>query len=102
MRKSNLPLGDHVKSLSLCLSLCNRASTVQKALLLLNRVLKELTVHVQPSVMGLSAPLVAEASTAAVWASQSPLEAAKSASTVEREPSLEYENYILIFFKRDC
>lgn len=49
------------------LPLCNRASTVQKALLLLNRVLKEPTVHVQLSVMGLSVPLVAEASTAVAW-----------------------------------
>lgn len=80
------------------MSLRNRAFTVQKALLLRNRVLKEPTVHAWLSVMSLGAPLVAEASIAAVWDSRSPLEAAKSASTVEREPSLEYENSILMFF----
>lgn len=94
--------GDHVRSLCLCLPPCNRASTVQKALPLLNRVLKEPTVHVQLSVMGLSVPLVAEASTAAVWDSRNLLETAESASTVEREPSLEYENSVSLFFKRAC
>ncbi|KAE8295325.1 hypothetical protein D5F01_LYC06251 [Larimichthys crocea] len=65
------------------------AFTVQKAVLLLNRVLKEPSVHAQLSVMGLSAPLVVEACIAPVWDSQSHLEAAKSASTVDKEPSLQ-------------
>ncbi len=73
--------------LIICVS-SNRVFTAQKAHLLPNRVLKEPTVHVQLSVMGLSAPLVAEAGTALKGDSQSPLEAVKSASTVEREPSL--------------
>ena len=59
------------------------------ALLLLMLVLKEPSVHVQLSVMGLSALPVAEASIAPVLDSQSLLDAAKSASTVEREPSLQ-------------
>lgn len=71
-----------------------RAITVQKALLLPSRVLKAPTVHARLSVVGLSAPPVAEASTARVWDCQSPLEAAESASTVVREPSLQYENTI--------
>lgn len=73
-----------------------RAFTVQRALLLQNLVLKERTAHAPLSLMGLSAPLVAEASIALAWDSQSPLEAAKSGSTVEREPSLQYERAILI------
>lgn len=76
----------------------NRAFTVQKALLLPNHVLKEPTVHDQLSVMRLSAPLVAEASIAPVLDSQSPLEAARRASTAEREPSLQYEYATLIIY----
>ncbi|KAF3847745.1 hypothetical protein F7725_020773 [Dissostichus mawsoni] len=64
-----------------------RAFTVRRALLLPNLVLKEPTARVQLSVMGLSAPLVLEDSIAPVWDSQSPREAAKSASTVEKEPN---------------
>lgn len=70
-------------------ALINRAFTVQRELLLPNIVLKGPTVHVQLSVMGQSAPLVEEDSIALVWHSQSRLETAKSASTVEREPSLQ-------------
>lgn len=82
-------------------SLCHRAFTVQKAVLLLNRVLKEPSVHAQLSVMGLSAPLVVEACIAPVWDSQSHLEAAKSASTVDKEPSLQYENAILKIYQKE-
>lgn len=49
-------------------------------------------VHVELSVMGLSAPHVAEASIAVVWDSRSHPEAAKSDSTADREPSLQYAN----------
>lgn len=85
----------------LCLSLPNRAITVQKALLLQSHVLKELTVHAQLSVTSLSAPLVAEASIAAAWVSQSPLEAARRAITVKKEPSQEYDNtYFDVFSER--
>ncbi|KAI9538601.1 hypothetical protein NQZ68_012253 [Dissostichus eleginoides] len=70
-----------------CLQSALRAFTVRRALLLPNLVLKEPTARVQLSVMGLSAPLVLEDSIAPVWDSQSPREAAKSASTVEKEPN---------------
>lgn len=82
---------------SLCYSI-HRVFTVQRALLPQNLVLKEPTAHALLSLMGLSAPLVEEASIALVWRSQSPLEAAKSASTAEREPSLQYEIAILIIY----
>lgn len=42
--------------------------------------------------MGLSAPRVAEAGIAVVWDSRSHPEAAKSDSTADREPSLQYAN----------
>lgn len=86
----------------LCLSLPNRAIIVQKALLLQSHALKELTVHVQLSVMSLSAPLVAEASIAAAWVSQSPLEAARRAITAKKEPSQEYDNTYFDIFFRGC
>lgn len=83
----------------LCLSRPNRAFTVQKAPLLQSHVLRELTVHVQLSVTSLSALLVAEASIAVAWVSQSPLEAARRAITVKKEPSREYDNtFFDIFF----
>lgn len=76
----------------------HRAFIVQRALLLQNLALKERTAPALPSLMGLSAPLVVQASIALVWDSQSPLETAKRASTAEREPSLQYENAILIMY----
>lgn len=42
--------------------------------------------------MGLSAPRVAEAGIAVVWDCRSHPEAAKSDSTADREPSLQYAN----------
>lgn len=42
--------------------------------------------------MGLSAPRVAEASIAVAWDSRGHLEAAKSDSSADREPSLQYAN----------
>lgn len=74
-----------------------RVSTVQRALPLPNHALREPTAHAQLSVMGLSVPLVAEASTALVLDSQSPLEAAKSVTTAEQEPSPLYGNVYWLF-----
>ena len=84
--------------LSVSFSFCHtnyRAFTVQRAPLLQNLVLKGPTAHAPLSVMSLSAPLVMEASIALVWDSQSPLEFAKTASSVEGEPSPQYENAVL-------
>lgn len=80
--------------LSICYSIC-RVFTAQRVGLPQNLVQKEPTAHDQLSVMSLSAPHVVEAGIVLVWGSQSLLEAAKSASTAEREPSLQYE----FFFK---
>lgn len=75
-----------------------RGFTVQTALLLPNLVLKEPTVLALLSVIGLNAPLVAEASIALEWDFQSPLEPAESVSTAERELSLLYANVITVIY----
>lgn len=72
--------------------LCHRALSVQKAPLLQSRVLKGHTVLVEVWVKGLSAPRVAEAGIAVAWASRSLLEAARSDSTADGEPRLQYAN----------
>lgn len=79
--------------------LCTRAFSVQKVHLLQSRVLKGCTVLVLLSVMGLSAPRVAEAGIAVVWDCRSHPEAAKSDSTADREPSLQYANDFFIVMK---
>lgn len=98
MTQCNLPLSMHLKCLSLSV---HRAFTVQQAALLRSHVLKAPSVRAQLSVMGLSALPVAEAGTALVWDSQSPLEAVKSASTAGREPSLRYENAPSIIYSAE-
>lgn len=75
-----------------------RGFTVQTALLFLNLVLKEPTVLALLLVIGLNAPLVAEASIALEWDFQSPLEAAEIVFTAEREPSLLYANVITVIY----
>lgn len=83
--------------LSLVCRSIGRAFTVQRVLSLPSLVLREPIPHALLSVMGLSVPLVVEAIIALAWDSKSPLEAARSVSTVEREPSLQYGNAILIY-----
>lgn len=75
---------------------CYRAFSVQKVHLLQSLVPKGRTVHVLLSVMGPSAPSVAEASIAVVWDSWSHPAPAESVSTADREPSLQYANVFVL------